>query len=59
MPSTLSAKCPCCNIFVSGDLNEIEEIFGFRNMKNTGKRITQSYCRECRRKKCGTEQKNC
>lgn len=59
MPSTLSAKCPCCNVSANGDLKEIEKLFGFRNMKNTGKTIAQSYCRVCRGKKCGSGQKNC
>ena len=59
VPSTLSAKCPCCDIVANGDLNEIEKIFGFRNMKNTGKQIAQSYCRKCRSKHCGTNLKNC
>lgn len=58
MPSTLQAKCPCCNKTAKGDINKIEEIFGFRNM-DSGKRIAQSYCRVCRRKKCGSGQKNC
>lgn len=59
MPSILSAKCPCCGITTSGDLNKIEELFGFRNMKDTGKQIVQSYCRNCRSKRCGANQKNC
>ncbi|NQZ94493.1 MAG: hemagglutinin [Moritella sp.] len=58
MPSTLSATCPCCNTQVSGDLNEIDKVFGFRNMPG-GKQITQSYCRECRKKHCGAGVKNC
>lgn len=59
MPSTLNAKCPCCNIVASGDMNKIRDIFGFRNMKDTGKTIAQSYCRNCRSKHCGSNQKNC
>lgn len=59
MPSILSAKCPCCNKTAEGDLNKIEELFGFRNMGASGKKIAQSYCRVCRSKKCGLGQKNC
>ncbi|HIF9180009.1 TPA: hemagglutinin [Photobacterium damselae] len=58
MPSELSAQCPCCKKTAEGDLNQIEELFGFRNMTN-GKKIAQSYCRVCRSKKCGSGQKNC
>lgn len=59
MASTLSAQCPCCQKTASGDLNEIENLFGFRNMSDTGKKIAQSYCRNCRTKRCGAGQKNC
>ncbi|MCZ2107732.1 MAG: hypothetical protein LC106_10175 [Burkholderiales bacterium] len=58
MPSTLSAKCPCCAKTVNGDLNEIEKYFGFRNMGN-GKKIAQSYCKNCRSKGCGSGSKKC
>ncbi len=58
MPSTLSATCPCCRAHASGDLKEIDRVFGFRNMKD-GKQIAQSYCRKCRNKHCGTGVKNC
>ncbi len=58
MPSILSATCPCCNTQVSGDLKEIDQVFGFRIMQG-GKQITQSYCRKCRKKHCGTGVKNC
>ncbi|BCI77673.1 hemagglutinin [Vibrio parahaemolyticus] len=58
MPSELSAQCPCCKKTAEGDLNLIEELFGFRTMAN-GKKIAQSYCRVCRGKKCGSGQKNC
>lgn len=58
MPSTLSATCPCCNKQASGDLKEIEKVFGLRNMQG-GKTIAQSYCRNCRSKHCGTGEKKC
>lgn len=58
MPATLFAECPCCHKTAKGDLNQIKELFGFRNMQN-GKQIPQSYCRVCRSKKCGSGRKNC
>ena len=58
MPSTLNAKCPCCGKEANGDLNKIEEIFGFRKMED-GKRIAQSYCKNCRSKKCSPNNKKC
>ncbi len=58
MPSELSAECPCCGKKAEGNLNLIEDLFGFRNMSD-GKKIAQSYCRVCRSKKCGKDQKNC
>jgi len=58
MPSTLNAKCPCCKVTSSGDINAIEEIFGFRNMGD-GKKIAQSYCRKCRAKHCTKDEAKC
>jgi hypothetical protein len=49
MPYKLFSQCPSCGVLAEGDLNSIEELFGFRQMKN-GKKISQSYCRSCRRK---------
>ncbi|WP_022943184.1 hypothetical protein [Psychromonas hadalis] len=59
MPSILKAQCPCCNIVASGDLKKMDEFFGFRNMKDTGKKIAQSYCRNCRSKHCDPGHKKC
>ena len=58
MPSTLNAKCPCCGKTANGDLNEIEKYFGFRNMEN-GKKIAQSYCKNCRSKNCSPSRLCC
>lgn len=58
MSSVLLAKCPCCGVSTTGDLNEIENVFGFRNMNN-GKKICQSYCRNCRSKHCRVGFKCC
>ncbi len=44
------AECPCCTKRAD-DLDKIEELFGFRNMDD-GRRIPQSYCRDCRAAKC-------
>ncbi|MCG3865811.1 MULTISPECIES: hemagglutinin [unclassified Photobacterium] len=58
MSSVLQAECPCCGLLTAGDLNEIEKLFGFRNMKD-GKKICQSYCRHCRSKHCRISSKRC
>ena len=39
------AQCPSCNEIASTN-EEIDEMFGFR--RSNGKRIRQSWCRECR-----------
>ena len=44
------AECPCCGKKAFG-LEEIEEVFGFRNMGD-GREIPQSYCRDCRSAGC-------
>ena len=54
----MGAKCPCCGVEAGRDINEIEEIFGFRELPN-GKKIPQSYCRECRRLHCSPNDKRC
>ena len=41
----MTARCPQCGKEATGDY-EIQEEFGFRNVN--GKRIPQSWCRECR-----------
>jgi hypothetical protein len=46
MPHGKYAKCPCCGKSALGE-DKIMELFGFR-FKPNGKRIPQSYCRECR-----------
>lgn len=58
MPYDMGAKCPCCGVEAGRDINEIEEIFGFRELPN-GKKIPQSYCRECRRLHCSPDDKRC
>lgn len=57
MAFQIEAVCPCCGVIASGDLNKIEEVFGFRTME--GERlIPQSYCRKCRRLRCSPMIKN-
>ncbi|MBT9185793.1 hypothetical protein ILP31_17050 [Pectobacterium punjabense] len=34
MPYDMGAKCPCCGVEAGRDINEIEEIFGFRELPN-------------------------
>lgn len=60
MPYQLSAKCPCraCNIEAHRDMNEIERLFGFRNMGD-GRKIPQSYCRKCRSAGCEASLPKC
>ncbi|RNO73772.1 hypothetical protein BL142_00012740 [Klebsiella pneumoniae] len=49
---------PCCSVVAGGDLNKIEEVFGFRTVE--GERlIPQSYCRRCRSLKCSPNDKKC
>lgn len=33
MAFQIEAVCPCCGVIASGDLNKIEEVFGFRTME--------------------------
>ena len=58
MPYNLKEECPCCGKTVNNDLNKIEELFGFRTMKN-GNKIPQSYCKVCRSKQCSPTNKKC
>jgi hypothetical protein len=46
MPYGDYAECPNCGKVAYGE-DEIEERFGYRNV-GPGKRIPQSWCRECR-----------
>jgi len=57
MSYELGAECPCCEVTAGRDFNEIDKIFGFRNIH--GKKIPQSYCRNCRTLKCSLESKKC
>ncbi|EBA2358618.1 hypothetical protein OL143_000996 [Salmonella enterica] len=58
MAFQIEAVCPCCGVVASGDLNKIEEVFGFRTVE--GERlIPQSYCRKCRRLRCSPNDKKC
>ena len=58
MAFQIEAVCPCCGVIASGDLNKIDEVFGFRTVE--GERlIPQSYCRKCRRLRCSPNDKNC
>lgn len=50
MPYGEYAECPCCGKQAHGE-DEIEEIFGYRNMGD-GRTIPQSYCRDCRSAHC-------
>lgn len=43
MPYGKYAECPCCGKQAHGE-DEIEEIFGYRNMGD-GRTIPQSYCK--------------
>jgi hypothetical protein len=54
----VSAQCPCCKKTASRDLNKIEELFGFRTVQDE-RLIPQSYCRECRSKRCSPGNKKC
>lgn len=57
MTYQVEAVCPCCSVVAGGDLNKIEEVFGFRTVE--GERlIPQSYCRRCRSLKCSPNDKN-
>lgn len=58
MTYQVEAVCPCCSVVAGGDLNKIEEVFGFRTVE--GERlIPQSYCRRCRSLKCSPNDKKC
>jgi len=57
MPYDLGAECPCCGKTAGRDINEIEEKFGFRTVN--GKKIPQSYCRNCRNLHCSPGDKRC
>ena len=59
MSYTINDESPCkgCTKSASG-LNEIEELFGFRIMTN-GNKIPQSYCKDCRTKKCSPNNIKC
>lgn len=46
-PGAEFAKCPCCGQHHADGLDNIMELFGFRDMGD-GRRIPQSYCRACR-----------
>ena len=61
MPYEVAARCPCCDKIASKDMNVIQDLFGFRVMKDKKKTrmIPQSYCRECRGKKCSPNNKKC
>ena len=43
----MTAACPQCGKTATGDY-EIDDVFGFRTVN--GKRIPQSWCKECRSK---------
>ena len=58
MAYELYAKCPCCGKEAKNDINEIERLFGFRTMAN-GRTIPQSYCRNCRSKRCEKNNPKC
>lgn len=60
MPYELSAKCPCraCTTEAHKNLNEIERLFGFRDMGD-GRKIPQSYCRKCRSAGCEAGNPKC
>lgn len=58
MPYELGAECPCCNATAGRDFNEIEDIFGFREMSD-GRKIPQSYCRKCRSSGCTQYEQHC
>lgn len=55
MPYGDYAECPNCGKIAHGE-NEIEEEFGYRNMGD-GRRIPQSWCRECRSKGSDEEER--
>ena len=57
MPYTINAQCPCCTKNASG-LDKVKELFGLRTMSD-GKEIPQSYCKDCRSKKCSPNNKKC
>ncbi|POE40957.1 hypothetical protein BV920_07260 [Pectobacterium odoriferum] len=58
MPFEIEAICPCCQKEARGDLNKIQEIFGFRKVSD-GRLIPQSYCRVCRGLRCSPGDKRC
>ena len=58
MAFQIEAVCPCCGVIASGDLNKIEEVFGFRTVERE-RLIPQSYCRKCRRLRCSPNDKKC
>lgn len=58
MTYQIEAICPCCKKVASGDLNKIENLFGFRTV-NGERLIPQSYCRDCRRLRCSPSNKLC
>lgn len=51
MPYSMRAECPCCHLVVDGDLRQIEEEFGLREVAK-GQVIPQSYCLACRSARC-------
>ena len=53
MPYGDYAECPQCGKTAFGE-DEIEELFGYRNMGD-GRRIPQSWCRECRFSSCDND----
>ena len=60
MSYVMYAKCPCraCINEASKDYNEIDTIFGWRNMGD-GRKIPQSYCRKCRSIGCTADLPKC
>ena len=47
MPYKVKAKCPNCGEEAKGK-DELEELFGWRRVKEGKKTIPQSHCRKCR-----------
>lgn len=43
---TLPHTCPHCNKTIAKNHQQLEELFGFRNMKKGA--TNQSWCRKCR-----------
>ncbi len=40
MTYQVEAVCPCCSVVAGGDLNKIEEVFGFRTVE--GERLIRN-----------------